>query len=182
MDNIPTKISYSLKDRYLNLDKEKRIGKRQFQTRVFVPWILMIIPLMVVSGIITWILLSLKVNFLIAGLLMGLLPMILYYGISLFIFPTLIKKRAHDFWSSGIIETRLFIGGFIVFLVICALLLLQVFVLENEIFSIDILLQLRDYIRYAIIALWIYLMFRPGNKEVNEYGEPPTNVKIGFLG
>ena len=45
-------ISYSLRDRYFSLNKEKRIGKRQFQTRVFVPGILAILPIIVVNSIV----------------------------------------------------------------------------------------------------------------------------------
>lgn len=42
-------ISYSFKEKYFSLDKEKRIRSRQFLTRIFVPGILMIIPIFILT-------------------------------------------------------------------------------------------------------------------------------------
>lgn len=182
------KISYSFKERYFNLEKEKRIWKRQFQTRVFVPGILLFLPIMILSGILGGIVLAIvrfslgEINPFLSMFLAMIMSMFLYYGVSLFFLPTLIKKRCHDFWSSGIIETKLFVGGFILFLLVALLLIWELFWFIPEIIPTDFLFWVRDYIRYGIIILGLYLMLRPGNKWSNSYWEDTTNVKIGFLG
>ncbi len=188
--DMENKVSYSFKERYFDLEKEKRIGKRQFQTRVFVPGILAIIPIIVVNSVVMAIFLEalkskseVAVTIMISSwVIMWLLPMFLYYWASLFFLPTLIKKRCHDFWSSWVTESRLFIGGFILFFSIALLLIWEFVWFIPEIIPLDILILARDYIRYGIIALGLYLMFRPGTKWKNEYGDDTSNVKIWFLG
>ncbi len=98
------KVSYTFKERYFNLDKEKRIGKRQFQTRLFVPGILLYIPIMFLGAVLSGIILAIvrisllgEINQLLTMLMGMIMSMFLYYGVSLLFLPTLIKKRCHDF-------------------------------------------------------------------------------------
>lgn len=181
------KITYSLKQRYLSVDDEKRINRRQFFTRIFIPWILFI-PCAFFLGVfvmipIGYMLVQYWITPIIVSVMMMPVYMLIYVCLFLIFLPKLIIKRSRDFWSSGTIESRLFLWLYLIFFTIAIILIGQILSLKDgPILGLEVLLMVREVVRYGIILLLLYLLFRPGNQWDNEYGQSPKNTKIGFLG
>jgi uncharacterized membrane protein YhaH (DUF805 family) len=114
--------------------------------------------------------------------ILPLVYMVLYMGMFLFFLPKIIVKRAHDFGSNGKMEKNIFLGLYGVFFLIAILIVVQLFLMENEFIPLDFLLWGRKIVRYVIIFLGLYLLFRPWTKWKNEYWDDAANVKISFLG
>ena len=189
-------IVYSLKEKYFSTDKESRIGGRQFLTRLRAPSLILIIAFILTFGLIAQIISPSWTNFIVTWFYLILMGMSSLWGnissftlllviiiptlissLSLLFIPTLIKKRCHDFWSSGNIENWLFIGVYILTLVVFILKMTKV------VSDMNILLPIGTTILYyGWIILILYLIFRPWTKWANIYWEDTTNVKIWFLG
>lgn len=191
METIDGKIKYSFKEKYFSLDTEKRIWRRQYFTRSIVPGLLIwliLIPIiwLILPLIMVWLAHTAiskgdaMENLMIQWIIVSMIPGFIYYSLLLCFMPKQIQKRSHDFGSSWILESRLFIGGYILLIIFAIILLAEVFV--GEFIPFELLIRGRDIPRYLLIGLYLYLLFRPGDTGSNEYGESPSNVKLWFLG
>jgi len=162
----------SLKEKYLSFDKEKRIRRMQFFERMLIPGVLLWIILWLPS-MIAWFFINPKGTFYIS-----LVISIIYIFIIFKYYPYIIQKRAHDFWKDWKIETYILLYWTIISTIFW---LYQQYLLSNMDFIT--VMQISKYgtiISGILMLLWLYLLFRPGNKWNNSYWEQKY-FKLKFL-
>ncbi|EKD65835.1 MAG: hypothetical protein ACD_49C00082G0009 [uncultured bacterium (gcode 4)] len=184
MNNIE-EINYSLNDKFLSMETEKRISRRQFFSRIFVPWILLwLISAVIIPAINAFIIPSItmfftSINSIVAMMVVSYIYIFIYYWVILFFVPKLIIKRCHDFNISWIIIKRLFVITLVIYIIMNILLLLSMFIEELSFISNFIILM--PISNYILIILVLYLSIRPWTKWANDFWDDTGNVKIGFL-
>jgi len=171
------KVIYSLKDKFLSLEKEKRIRGRQLFTRVFIPTILMFLcVLLIISPILDSVI---GISYL---LYLPIITILIDSCIKLCLVPKLIIKRCHDFNNDGIAIRNIFLGIFIIYFIIKLLLAWYMLIDLSFLDSVlNILFILNNILKIWLVILWLYLLFKSWNKWKNNYWDDTSNVKIGLM-
>lgn len=172
------KIVYTLRDKFLSLENEKRITGGQLFSRTFTPWLLMVLLSMFLIFPILWSILWM-LEFI---LYMPIISMLMYYWIILWLVPRLIIKRCHDFNDNWIITKNIFLWFFCTLIVanlsLVLFLITELSFLDN---IIGIAMILKLIWTLWIIILWLYLLFRPWTKWKNDYWDDTTNIQIWLI-
>lgn len=176
MSEKTEKIVYSLRDKFLSLEKEKRISGRQLFTRTFasllILWFLtMLIIFPILNSILWWFSISYVYT-------MQLSYAIIYYAIVFWLVPKLIVKRCHDFNNDWVITRNVFLGIFVIYVLITLYLIADLSFIDS---FLNVIVILWGLSKIWLIVLWLYLIFRPWTKWKNDYWDDTTNVKLGFL-
>ena len=210
MENVITpQVQYTLSEKYFQVEPENRIRRYQYFVRSIVPSILMALAMIVWGAILIPIF---GTKLLGMGKVLSIAWLVIWLGISYFFYKLAKNnsiKRCHDFGNDGrialkIIQISFILGvdGLIVFLLEVLWILpsinpLALLSQANETMSADqikalmsgwqpihqkILGVAQQIVWLASLILWIFLMFRPGNKGDNAYGKDPINTKVAFLG
>lgn len=162
----------SLKEKYLSLDKEKRIRRMQFFYRNLIPgillWLFLMIPAMIIP-----------VDF---AFYWTIIFNLIYIVLIFKYYPVIIKKRAHDFNKEWKIETAIILYGSILWILISTY--------TNYLFSSEwmwAIMKIMEITKYSsiisgiVFIVFLYVLFRPWTKWTNKYGEQKY-YKIKFLG
>lgn len=179
MENATNQISYSLKEKYLQVLPEGRIRRYQYFARSLV----FVLPLYVVMFFLIW------------GFIKGIFGFTwILYGsfISSFLFTAwiyfpikvLIQKRCRDIGRNGKTEVWVFTIATILQLLYTGIIALYV------IFSIDlmsgvamgILGLVYPYLNMINWVVNLVCLLQPGKKWDNEWGKDPVSTKVSFLG
>ena len=166
------KISYSFNDKFFSLENEKRIGRRQFLGRVFVPGIILSIPAIILTALFPSYSIYIQIVY------------SLYWLLCIWILlPKVIIKRCHDFNSEWIIEKNLLLWIYSIYTIIWIIIYLSI----AHINTISpawmwLLWQWYEYLGFASFLIIIYLCVKPWTKWKNNYWDDTSNVKLGLLG
>ena len=173
-------IVYSLKDKFLSIENEKRITGRQLFSRVFTPWFLMwLLSIFLIFPILWGIVWSISIEYI---LYMPIIYMLIYYWVILWLVPKLIIKRCHDFNNKWIITRNIFLWLFIAFIATSLTLASSFFVdLWFSISCFNLVIKLRTISQVWLLLIWLYLLFRRWTKWKNEYWDDTSNVKIWLM-
>ncbi len=208
MENVSI-VSYSLKEKYFQIDPEKRVRRYQYFVRSIVPGILMGLALMVWGAVLIPVF---GLALLGMGKILSIVSSVLFLGISYF-FYELAKnnsvKRCHDFGNDGNLALRIVHISFIVGVIGILIWVWETLWVLPSMNSLAMLSQMSEWITNAqamelmsqsqpihqkifgiiqmivgivSLILWIFLVFRPGNPGDNVYGKDPINTKVSFLG
>jgi len=173
------KIVYSLKDKFLSLENEKRICSRQFSSRILTPWLLLwLLSIFLIFPTLSSIAWAMSISFI---FYMPIVYMLIYYSIFLFFAPKLIIKRCHDFNNNWIMIKNIFLWLFITF-IITSLLLIYLIVDLSFLYNFsNIIIILSNLSKAWLVIIGLYLLFRPWTKWKNDYWDDTNNVKIGLM-
>ncbi len=170
------KIQYSFNDKFLSFDKEKRISWRQWFNRSGVPWLLLIIPIIILTPVLA------KILIIFNPFLVLLIPIFIYiaYWILIIKFiPNLIIKRCHDFNNNGILAKKIFFVLFSTYVILVLLLITYIFTLNLTIY--EIINPIINPLKIIIVIFYLYLLLRPWNKWPNNYWDDTSNIKLWLL-
>lgn len=174
------KIIYSLRDKFLSLENEKRICSRQFSSRILTPWFLLwLLSIFLIFPILWGIVWAINISLLFYT---PIVYMLMYYWVILFFAPKLITKRCHDFNNNWIITKNIFLGLFTIFMMtslwINLYLIIDLSFIDN---FLNIIMKLRTFSQIWFVIIGLYLLFRPWTKWKNDYWDDTTNVKIWLM-
>ena len=170
----------SLKEKYLSLDKEKRIRRMQFFERMLIPGVLLALLFIFLPSLILWASQDPSMIKIIPYL--SIIFYVLYTLVAIKYYPIVIKKRAHDFWKEWKIETYILLWTTIIINLYS--IYATYLVSKMDLASIMWLMQytsIINIIQWISALIWLYLLFRPWTKWTNEYGEQKY-YKLKFLG
>lgn len=160
-----------MKDKYLSMDKEKRIRRIQFFSRMIIPGILLSLFLYIPTIIATFIFSNESIKQ--SSFYLNIIFNLIYLFVIFKYYPIIIQKRAHDFWKEWKIETYILLGS----AVINTIFWIYISMNLTTVMSI---IKISNSVSLIALLIWLYLLFRPWTKWTNKYWEQKY-YKLKFL-
>ena len=166
----------TLKDKYLSMEKEKRIRRMQFFERILIPSLLLALFLYFPSIFVAYIvspdsIIQTNFYFNIVFNIIWLFVIFKYY-------PIIIQKRAHDFWKEWKIETYILLTMAVINTIIW--IYISYLMLDMNIMKIMSISKISNIFALISLLVFLYLLFRPWTKWTNKYWEQKY-YKLKFL-
>ena len=166
----------SLKDKYLSMDKEKRIRRMQFFSRMLIPGILLAFFLYIPTVIATFIFSAESISQ--SSFYLNIIFNLIYLFVIFKYYPIIIQKRAHDFWKEWKIETYVLLGSAIINTFLW--MYISYLTINMDLVMIMSIAKITSIISLISLLVWLYLLFRPWTKWTNKYWEQKY-YKLKFL-